>query len=59
MATLEHLLANYSALDSAIEGCVAAEINQGFGDHTVGPNGSPDTSGETTLDALIVSGLDE
>jgi hypothetical protein len=49
-------MANYSALDSAIEGCIAAEIAQGYGDHTVGPDGSPDTNGETTLDAMIVSG---
>ena len=56
-ATFEALMANYSALDSAIEGCVAAEIAQGYGDHTVGPDGSPDTNGETTLDAMIVSGV--
>ena len=53
-ATYQALVANWSALDAAIEGCVAAETSWGFGDHTVGPNGSPDTNGETTLDALIV-----
>lgn len=57
-ATFEALMANYSALDAAIEGCVAAETAQGYGDHTVGPNGSPDTNGETTLDAMIVSRFD-
>ena len=53
--TFKALMANFSALDSAVEGCISAEVGQGFGDHTVGPNGSPDTTGETTLDALIVS----
>ena len=47
---------NYSALDAAMAGCVAAEESFAFGDHTVGPDGSADTNGETTLDALICDG---
>lgn len=53
-ATFAALANDMSALDAAIAGAVDAEVNEGYGDHTVGPNGSPDTNGETTLDALIV-----
>lgn len=50
---------NYSALDAATAGCVAAEQSFAWGDHTVGPDGSPDFSGETTLDALLCDGATE
>ena len=50
------LLQNYSALDAVVAGCISAEENFAYGDHTVGPNGSPDTTGETTLDALLGDG---
>ena len=51
-ATFDALAGHMSALDSAIAGAINAEVN--MYDHTVGPDGSPDTNGETTLDALIV-----
>ncbi len=47
---------NFSAVDSAVAGCVDAESRFAYGDHTVGPDGSPDFSGETTLDALLCDG---
>lgn len=53
-ASYQMLRANYSALDAVIAACVAAEESFAWGDHTVGPDGSPDTTGETTLDALLV-----
>jgi isoaspartyl peptidase/L-asparaginase-like protein (Ntn-hydrolase superfamily) len=37
-------------------GCEAAESSFAWGDHTVGPDGSPDFTGETTLDALLCDG---
>lgn len=51
-AAYSALAGRMSALDSAIAGAINAEKN--MYDHTVGPDGSPDTNGETTLDALIV-----
>lgn len=51
-AAFDALAGRMSALDSAIAGAINAEEN--MYDHTVGPDGSPDTNGETTLDALIV-----
>uniref|UniRef100_A0A7N0TJ05 beta-aspartyl-peptidase n=2 Tax=Kalanchoe fedtschenkoi TaxID=63787 RepID=A0A7N0TJ05_KALFE len=42
-----------SAVDSVVEGCSACE--QLRCDGTVGPGGSPDEKGETTLDALIMN----
>ncbi|KAL2920452.1 putative isoaspartyl peptidase/L-asparaginase 3, partial [Bienertia sinuspersici] len=44
----------FSALDAVVEGCSACE--QLRCDGTVGPGGSPDENGETTLDALVMSG---
>ncbi|CAM8944856.1 hypothetical protein QQ045_013896 [Rhodiola kirilowii] len=44
----------FSAVDSVVEGCSACE-ELGC-DGTVGPGGSPDERGETTLDALIMNG---
>jgi len=55
-ASYAMLSENYSALDSVIAGCVSAEESFAFGDHTVGPNGSPDSNGESTLDALLGDG---
>jgi N4-(beta-N-acetylglucosaminyl)-L-asparaginase len=45
---------SFSALDAAEAGCSYAEAAQKDG--TVGYGGSPDTNGETTLDALIMDG---
>lgn len=42
-----------SAVDSVVEGCSACEEFRCDG--TVGPGGSPDENGETTLDALIMN----
>ena len=55
-ASYAMLAGNFSALDAVQAACVAAEESFAFGDHTVGPDGSPDTTGETTLDALLVRG---
>ncbi|XP_019940958.2 N(4)-(beta-N-acetylglucosaminyl)-L-asparaginase [Paralichthys olivaceus] len=43
-----------SVLDAVEEGCARCEVEQCDG--TVGYGGSPDESGETTLDALIMNG---
>ncbi|KAG9452205.1 hypothetical protein H6P81_005109 [Aristolochia fimbriata] len=43
-----------SAVDALVEGCSACE-ELGC-DGTVGPGGSPDENGETTLDALVMDG---
>ncbi|XP_062250021.1 N(4)-(beta-N-acetylglucosaminyl)-L-asparaginase isoform X1 [Platichthys flesus] len=43
-----------SMLDAVQEGCARCEVEQCDG--TVGYGGSPDESGETTLDALIMNG---
>ncbi|MCL7036511.1 hypothetical protein MKW94_002647 [Papaver nudicaule] len=43
-----------SAVDSVIEGCSTCEVLRCDG--TVGPGGSPDENGETTLDAMIMDG---
>ncbi|CAL0310993.1 unnamed protein product [Lupinus luteus] len=45
----------YSAVDSVVEGCSACEELRCDG--TVGPGGSPDENGETTIDALIMDGV--
>ena len=44
--------AGYSALDAVEVGCAYCEVHQCDG--TVGWGGSPDTTGETTLDAIIM-----
>lgn len=44
-----------SAVDAVVEGCSACEELRCDG--TVGPGGSPDENGETTLDALIMNGV--
>ena len=46
--------AGYTALDAVEAGCTYCEVNQCDG--TVGWGGSPDTLGETTLDAIIMDG---
>uniref|UniRef100_A0A0E0KTJ3 beta-aspartyl-peptidase n=1 Tax=Oryza punctata TaxID=4537 RepID=A0A0E0KTJ3_ORYPU len=43
-----------SAVDAVVAGCSACEVLRCDG--TVGPGGSPDENGETTLDALIMDG---
>ena len=43
-----------SALDAVEEGCITCERSQCGS--TVGYGGSPDESGETTLDAMIMDG---
>ncbi|RZC74443.1 hypothetical protein C5167_049918 [Papaver somniferum] len=43
-----------SAVDSVMEGCSTCEVLRCDG--TVGPGGSPDENGETTLDAMIMDG---
>jgi N4-(beta-N-acetylglucosaminyl)-L-asparaginase len=50
------LLSNGSALDAIEIGCATCESEQC--DHSVGWGGSPDESGETTLDAMIMDGFD-
>jgi len=55
-AALEALREGMCALDAAQAACAATELSMAFGDRTVGPDGSPDTSGETTLDALLQEG---
>ncbi|KAK3026435.1 hypothetical protein RJ639_041447 [Escallonia herrerae] len=44
----------FSALDAVVEGCSACEELRCDG--TVGPGGSPDENGETTLDAMVMNG---
>ncbi|XP_021752789.1 probable isoaspartyl peptidase/L-asparaginase 3 isoform X1 [Chenopodium quinoa] len=44
----------FSAVDAVVEGCSACEELRCDG--SVGPGGSPDENGETTLDALIMNG---
>jgi isoaspartyl peptidase/L-asparaginase-like protein (Ntn-hydrolase superfamily) len=48
-------MSNGSALDAIEIGCSTCESEQC--DHTVGWGGSPDESGETTLDAMIMDGF--
>ncbi|CAL9781029.1 unnamed protein product [Musa acuminata subsp. burmannicoides] len=43
-----------SAVDAVVDGCSACEELRCDG--TVGPGGSPDETGETTLDALVMDG---
>ncbi|CCI49305.1 unnamed protein product [Albugo candida] len=43
-----------NVLDAIVAGCNRCEIDQC--DHTVGYGASPDTNGETTLDAMILDG---
>ncbi|XP_075053547.1 N(4)-(beta-N-acetylglucosaminyl)-L-asparaginase [Mixophyes fleayi] len=50
----QRLAAGGSALDAVEKGCAQCEIDQCDG--TVGYGGSPDESGETTLDAMIMDG---
>lgn len=45
----------FSAVDAVVEGCSACEEFRCDG--TVGPGGSPDENGETTLDALVMDGV--
>ncbi|KAJ0042678.1 hypothetical protein Pint_18055 [Pistacia integerrima] len=47
--------AGFSAVDAVVEGCSACEDLRCDG--TVGPGGSPDENGETTIDALIMNGV--
>ncbi|CAA0830724.1 Probable isoaspartyl peptidase/L-asparaginase 3 [Striga hermonthica] len=44
-----------SAIDAVVEGCSACEDLRCDG--TVGPGGSPDENGETTIDAMIMNGV--
>ncbi|KAL0382277.1 UNVERIFIED_CONTAM: putative isoaspartyl peptidase/L-asparaginase 3 [Sesamum calycinum] len=44
-----------SAVDAVVEGCSACEELRCDG--TVGPGGSPDENGETTIDAMIMNGI--
>lgn len=44
-----------SAMDAVVEGCSACEELRCDG--TVGPGGSPDENGETTMDAMIMNGV--
>ncbi|CAJ2638531.1 unnamed protein product [Trifolium pratense] len=44
-----------SAVDSVVEGCSTCEELRCDG--TVGPGGSPDENGETTMDALVMDGV--
>ncbi|XP_015067541.1 probable isoaspartyl peptidase/L-asparaginase 3 isoform X2 [Solanum pennellii] len=45
----------FSAVDAVVEGCSACEKLRCDG--TVGPGGSPDENGETTLDAMVMDGV--
>ncbi|XP_015877747.3 probable isoaspartyl peptidase/L-asparaginase 3 isoform X1 [Ziziphus jujuba] len=45
----------FSAVDAVVEGCSACEELRCDG--TVGPGGSPDENGETTIDAMIMDGV--
>ncbi|KAF4364936.1 hypothetical protein F8388_020650 [Cannabis sativa] len=45
----------FSAVDAVVEGCSACEELRCDG--TVGPGGSPDENGETTIDALVMDGV--
>ncbi|KAK9291638.1 hypothetical protein L1049_019587 [Liquidambar formosana] len=45
----------FPAVDAVVEGCSACEVLRCDG--TVGPGGSPDENGETTIDALIMDGV--
>lgn len=44
-----------TAVDAVVEGCSACEELRCDG--TVGPGGSPDENGETTIDALVMDGV--
>ncbi|PPS07476.1 hypothetical protein GOBAR_AA13176 [Gossypium barbadense] len=44
----------FNAVDAVVEGCSACEELRCDG--TVGPGGSPDENGETTIDALLMNG---
>jgi N4-(beta-N-acetylglucosaminyl)-L-asparaginase len=48
---------NADPIDAVVSGCSKAEELQC--DHTVGWGGSPDSNGETTLDALVMRGSDQ
>lgn len=43
-----------SAVDAVVDGCSACEVLRCDG--TVGPGGSPDENGESTIDALVMNG---
>ncbi|KAK4351173.1 hypothetical protein RND71_030486 [Anisodus tanguticus] len=45
----------FSAVDAVVEGCSACEKLRCDG--TVGPGGSPDENGETTIDAMVMDGV--
>ncbi|KAA8539770.1 hypothetical protein F0562_026462 [Nyssa sinensis] len=45
----------FSAVDAVVEGCSACEELRCDG--TVGPGGSPDENGETTIDAMVMNGV--
>ncbi|XP_016473606.2 putative isoaspartyl peptidase/L-asparaginase 3 [Nicotiana tabacum] len=45
----------FSAVDAVVEGCSACEKLRCDG--TVGPGGSPDENGETTIDAMVMNGV--
>lgn len=45
----------FSAVDAVVEGCSACEELRCDG--TVGPGGSPNEDGETTIDALVMDGV--
>ncbi|KAG9241035.1 hypothetical protein BJ878DRAFT_522762 [Calycina marina] len=49
--------ADSDPIDAVVAGCSKAEELQV--DYTVGWGGSPDENGETTLDALVMSGMDQ
>lgn len=51
------LVQSGSALDAVELGCTKCEVDQCDG--TVGYGGSPDESGETTLDAMIMDGVSQ
>jgi len=53
-AGYNELIVTGSSIDAVVTGCSWCEINQCDG--TVGYGGSPDTTGNTTLDALIMYG---
>ncbi|PWA88501.1 putative isoaspartyl peptidase/L-asparaginase 3 [Artemisia annua] len=47
--------AGLSSVDAVVEGCSTCEVLRCDG--TVGPGGSPDENGESTMDALIMNGV--
>ncbi len=45
-----------SGLEAVVEGCNVCEVNYHMCGTSVGWGGSPDESGETTLDAMVMDG---